>query len=297
LTVDGVFGRMGAPSAEPRSVAIVTGATSGIGAVLAQNLVRAGWRVLLVGRSPERLAAAERAMEGDPATRSTRSLVADLSLLQEVGRLAREVLESEGRIDLLVNNAGAVFARRAETSEGIERTLALNVFSPFLLTCRLLDRLRASTPARVVNITSAAHRGARLRFDDLERARRYSAWGAYGQSKLAILMLTYEFARRYPDRIVTFNAVHPGFVATRFGRNNSGFFGAGLAFAEWIAGISPEQGARTPTYVATSPAVSGISGAYFVRSRETRSSAASYDRAAAARIWDYCWDRTQSRPG
>ncbi|MFZ1023846.1 MAG: SDR family NAD(P)-dependent oxidoreductase [Thermoplasmata archaeon] len=285
---------MGDPSERPRRVAVVTGASSGIGAAVAQNLVRDGWRVLFVGRSPERLAKAERASGSMASPSQTRTLVADLSLLQSVEHVADEILESEPRIDVLVNNAGAVFARRAETSEGIERTLALNVLSPFLLTRRLLDRLRSSNPSRVVNLSSAAHRGARLRFEDLERKEHYSAWGAYGQSKLAILMLTYEFARRYPDRLVTFNAVHPGFVDSRFGRNNPGLFGGALAFAELIAGISPARGARTPTYVATSPTLKDVSGAYFARGRAIRSSRHSYDLPSAERLWNYCYDRTSA---
>jgi NAD(P)-dependent dehydrogenase (short-subunit alcohol dehydrogenase family) len=279
----------------PRPVALVTGATSGIGAVVAQNLSTAGWRVLGVGRSADRLAEVAQRIPPGPAEGQIRMLRADLSLLREVQGLAREVLDSEPRLDVLINNAGGIFARRMETSEGIEQTLALNVLSPFLLSRLLLDRLRSSAPARVINVSSAAHRNGTLRFEDLDRKRNYSAFGSYGQSKLAILMLTYEFARRYPDPSVTFNAVHPGFVASRFGRNNPGFFGSFMAFAEWIAGISPERGARTPTYLATSPEVKGASGAYFVRCRATHSSRASYDAPAAARLWDYCVQRTDEQ--
>jgi NAD(P)-dependent dehydrogenase (short-subunit alcohol dehydrogenase family) len=281
-----------ASSESARPVAVVTGASSGIGAVVAQNLVHDGWRVLLLGRSRERLADTEREMGSTPQLGQTRSLVVDLSVLQSVRQVSDEILASETRIDLLVNNAGAVFARRTETPDGIERTFALNVLSPFLLTRRLLDRLRASAPSRVVNLSSAAHRGARLRFEDLQRRKRYSAWGAYGQSKLAILMLTYEFARRYPDRLVTFNAVHPGFVNTRFGRNNPGSFGGALAVAERLVGISATRGARTPTFVATSPEVKDTTGAYFARGRAVPSSRRSYDITSAARLWDYCTDRT-----
>jgi NAD(P)-dependent dehydrogenase (short-subunit alcohol dehydrogenase family) len=280
------------PNAARDRVAVITGASSGIGAAIALNLFRDGWRVLLVGRSSERLTVTARSLESSPSSGSTRIYVADLSLLHSVRRVADAILESEPRLDVLVNNAGAVFARRAETSEGIEQTLALNVLSPFLLTSQLLGRLRSSCPSRVVNLSSAAHRGARLRLGDLERKQHYSAWGAYGQSKLAILMLTYEFARRNPDRSVTFNAVHPGFVDSRFGRNNPGLFGGALAFAEGIFGISPVRGARTPTFVATSPTVQGVSGAYFVRGRTIGSSRRSYDRAIAEQLWDYCRDRT-----
>jgi retinol dehydrogenase 12 len=277
----------------PPSVALITGATAGIGAAVTRNLVAEGWRVLGVGRTANSTEKVGRRNGSGVPEETIRWIRADLSLLREVRDLTHVILTSEPRIDVLINNAGGIFSPRRETAEGIEQTWALNVLSPFLLTQLLLDRLRTSAPARVVNVASAAHYHGRLRFDDLERKHSYSALGAYDQSKLAIVMLTYEFARRFPDSSVSFNAVHPGFVASNFGRNNRGWLGKFFGIAEWVAGISPEEGARTPTYVATSSEVMNVNGAYFTHCRPIRSSHVSYNVAAAARLWEHCAQQTE----
>ena len=174
------------------------------------------------------------------------------------------------------------------TAEGHERTWALNVLAPFLLTQLLADRLRSAPAGRVVNVSSAAHRTGRIDLADLERSRVYSAYGAYGQSKLALLLLTYEWALRFQGSPVTVNALHPGFVSTRFGRNNPGAFGWGTALAEFLFGISPERGARTTVYLATSPEVEGVTGRYFARSKPHPSSKASYDLEVGRQVWAAC---------
>ncbi len=256
--------------------------------MISKHLVSGGWKVLLVSRSLVRLRATEQRLRSIAPQASIRSIRADLSILREVRGVAQEIESSDPRIDALVNNAGAIFARREETPEGHERTFALNVLAPFLLTQLLLDRLRSSAPSRVINVSSAAHRFGRLRLEDLERKRHSSAWARYDQSKLALLMLTYEFARRSSDRSVTFNACHPGFVATRFGHNNVGLLKSFLVFTQRMVGVAPERGAETPTYLVTATEIAGVSGAYFVNRRDTRSSRASYRQPDGERLWEYC---------
>jgi NAD(P)-dependent dehydrogenase (short-subunit alcohol dehydrogenase family) len=220
------------------------------------------------------------------ATRASR-YVGDLSSLSEVRRLASEIRAEHPRIHVLINNAGAVFARRQQSVDGFELTLALNVLSPFLLTHLLADGLAAAAPARVVNVASDAHRGGRLDFADLEFRRHYSAFGAYSASKLALVLLTYEFARRWSGRGVDVNAVHPGFVRTNFGHNTPGALSMAVRVFEIFA-KTPASGARTPLYAATAPELTGVSGRYFDRCQEVTSSKASQDRGTAARLWEHC---------
>lgn len=278
-----------APSAG--RICLLTGATSGIGEASARFLAAQGFRILLVGRSTERgRDSIARIREVVPAADVT-FFCADLTQLAETRRLAGEVRDACDRLDVLVNNAGAIFFTESVTREGNEATFALNVLTPFLLTELLLDRLEGSH-GRVVNVDSSAHRMGTLRFEDVDRFRSYTAWGAYGQSKLALLMLTYEAARRHSGDGVTFNACHPGFVRSRFG-DAGGTVGARVfGVAKRMFGISPESGARTPSYLAGASEVEGVSGRYFVRGRTHRSSRSSHDRAAAAHLWELCLERT-----
>jgi retinol dehydrogenase-12 len=184
----------------------------------------------------------------------------------------------------LVNNAGALFSRRQLSRDDIEMTFALNHLAYFLLTHLLLDPLKASASARIVNVSSEAHRGARLDFADLQGQHSYSGWRAYARSKLANILFTYELARRLEGTGVTANALHPGFVATSFGRNNRNITGLFFRIAQ-LAAISPEEGAKTIIHLASSPEVQDITGRYFVKQKAVRSSQVSYDRAAAERLW------------
>jgi NAD(P)-dependent dehydrogenase (short-subunit alcohol dehydrogenase family) len=280
---------MGARSvAGPMSgrVCVVTGATSGIGFVTARELARAGASVAAVGRDPSRVSEAVQKITSAVPNASVRGLVADLFLQKDVRRLASEIEGLYPRMHVLVNNAGAMFSHRAMTAEGFERTWALNVVTPFLLTHLLLPRLDANVPARVVNVASMAHRGARLDFENLQGEVRYAGYRAYGRSKLALILLTHEFARRLERTGVTVNSLHPGFVASRFGRNNPGGVGAAIGVFAFLFGISPERGARTVVFLASDPSVENITGKYFVRCRAVASSSASYDTAAGARVWD-----------
>jgi NAD(P)-dependent dehydrogenase (short-subunit alcohol dehydrogenase family) len=275
---------------------LVTGATAGIGAVTVRRLAAMGAAVAAVGRDPARTAALVEQIKGETPGARADGLLADLSSQAEVRRLAREVHDRYPRLDVLVNNAGAIFFGRQETADGIERTFALNHLGYLLLTGLLLDRLKASAPARVVIVSSAAHRRGRIEFDDLQGCRRYSGWAAYSNSKLANLLFTYELARRLDGTGVTANAVHPGLVATRFGTNN-GRLARVLRPVFDLFSLSAEEGARTLVYLASSPAVEGVTGKYFIKEREAESSPASHDRDAAERLWRISEELTQPPAG
>lgn len=268
-------------------VCVVTGATSGIGEVAAIELARRGARVLIVGRSADRCAATlERVREaagGDPSM--AESIVADLSSQAEVRRVADEIGKRCDRLDVLLNNAGGMFLSRAESVDGIEMTLALNHLSYFLLTDRLLPLLKAGAPSRIVNVASDAHRGGRIDFDDIQLRRNYSGWRAYQQSKLANILFTYELARRLEGTGITANALHPGFVRTRFFQDFTGWVGFVIKLGARLVAIGPEAGARTSIYLATSPEVEGVTGRYFVKCRPVTSSPRSRDRDTAERLW------------
>jgi retinol dehydrogenase 12 len=267
---------------------VVTGATSGIGQWVAEGLARGGAHVVLVGRDRRRLDATEAWIRARVPRARLEDHLCDLSLLADVRKLAEALSTPSRRIRGLVNDAGGIFLDRRVTSEGHERTWALNVLAPFLLTRLLLPSLSGTPPGRVVNVSSAAHRGVRLDLDDPEGRRQYRGYARYSRSKLAVLMLTYEFARRVDRTLVTFNAVHPGLVASRFGHDNPGLTGAGLRLAVALFGISPARGSRTPLYVATSPEIAAVTGAYFSRCRAVPSSTASHDADAAAALWQLC---------
>jgi NAD(P)-dependent dehydrogenase (short-subunit alcohol dehydrogenase family) len=265
-------------------VVMVTGATLGLGFVTARALAQQGATVIVVGHNAERGTAAVNRIKQETGSSAVEWVLADLSVQAEVRRLARDVQNRSPRLDVLVNNAGALFTRRTLSVDGIEMTLALNHLAYFLLTSLLLDALQSSTPARIVNVASAAHRRACIDFADLQGERRYGAWRAYSQSKLANILFTYELARRLEGTGVTVNALHPGLVATNFGRNNRGV-GALLWRALQVAAIDQEQGAKTIIYLASSPEMEGITGKYFVRKRAVSSSRASRDLTAARRLW------------
>jgi NAD(P)-dependent dehydrogenase (short-subunit alcohol dehydrogenase family) len=264
---------------------VITGATSGIGLVTAQKLAAKGARLVLVGRDPTRGEAALAAIRARAPRAEVSIHYADLSRLDALRTLAAG-LNALSRIDVLINNAGAMFWRREVTADGLERTFALNHMAYFALTALLRDRLVASAPARIVNVASDAHRGARLDFDDLQMARNYSGMTAYSRSKLANILFTRELARRLSGTSATANCLHPGFVASRFGDNNAGLVGLGTKVAKQLFAIAPERGAETPVYLASSPAVEGRSGGYYYQCAPATPSVAAQDDAAARRLWD-----------
>jgi retinol dehydrogenase 12 len=276
-------------------VCMVTGATAGIGEVTARELARMGATVVGVGRNPEKCRAAAEEIKASTGNPRVEYLVADLSSQAQVRRLADEFKRKYSRLDVLVNNAGAFIATRRESADGIEMTMALNHLNYFLLTNLLLDVLKASAPSRIVNVSSGAHTGGRINFDDIEMRNRYSGWAMYAQSKLANVLFTYELARRLAragTAGVTVNALHPGFVATQFGHNNGGLMNLGMKLFQKLGAITPQRGAQTSLYLATSPEVEGVTGKYFDNKRAVSSSQASYDEAAARRLWDWSEQKT-----
>lgn len=264
---------------------VITGGTGGIGKATAEGLARMGTRVGIIGRDATRAEAAAadiRATSGNPAVDM---FTADMSSQIEVRRVAAEVLDAYPRLDVLVNNVGGFWAHRHITADGLEHTFALNHLAPFLLTNLLLERLKASAPARVVTVSSGAQSMGRIDFDDLQGARKYSGQQAYNQSKLANVMFTYELARRLEDSGVTATVLHPGVTRTDFGAEDQAWFFSMMSGLARLFMKSPAQGAATPIYLASSPEVEGVTGRYFANRRPRKSNPASYDAAAASRLW------------
>jgi len=273
-------------------ICVVTGATSGIGLVTAQVLARQGATLIVIARNAERGAATVSRIQQETGNSAVELMVTDLSAQTQVRQLAREIQHRFARLDVLVNNAGALFARRQLSQDGLEMTFALNHLAYFLLTNLLLDPLKAADSARIVNVSSEAHRRARLDFSDLQGQHRYTGWRAYSRSKLANILFTYELARRLAGTGIVTNTLHPGFVATNFGRNNRSITAAFFRILQ-LAAISPEEGAQTIICLASSPAVKGVTGEYFVKQQAVRSSQASYDRIAAERLWQVSAELTR----
>jgi NAD(P)-dependent dehydrogenase (short-subunit alcohol dehydrogenase family) len=264
---------------------VVTGGSSGIGRATAEGLAALGARVGIVGRDEARTQAAAQEIAARFSGARVDAFVADMSSQAAVRRLADEILAAYPRLDVLVNNVGGFWATRRLTADGIEHTFAVNHLAPFLLTELLLDRLKESAPARIVTVSSGAQSMGRLDFDDLQGARRYSGQTAYNQSKLANVMFTYELARRLQGSGVTATVLHPGVVRTGFAAEDPST--VWKVFLPLIRPMlkSPAQGAVTSVYLASAPEVDGVSGQYFVDRKPRRSSRASYDTAAAQRLW------------
>jgi NAD(P)-dependent dehydrogenase (short-subunit alcohol dehydrogenase family) len=264
---------------------VITGATSGIGLITAERLAAMGARLVLVGQDPARGEAALARIKSRAPRTEASIHYADLSRLDALRTLAAG-LNALSRIDVLINNAGAMFWRRQVTADGLERTFALNHMAYFVLTALLRDKLVASSPARIVNVASEAHRGARLDFGDLQSKRNYSGMRAYSRSKLCNILFTRELARRLSGTGVTANCLHPGFVHSRFGNNNPGLVGIGTRIVKQLFAISPERGAETPVYLASSTKVEGKTGGYYDRCALKSPSPEAQDDAAARRLWD-----------
>lgn len=266
-------------------VVVVTGATAGIGRITATALAGLGAQVWLIGRNPQKLSQTEADIRRAHPAAQLRSVRADLSIQAEVRAAAAELTRSLPRVDVLLNNAGAIYDKRELTRDGIEATWALNHLAYFLLTQELLPLLKAAPAARVVNVSSAAHMIARkgIDWDDVQGARKYSSWTAYGQSKLANILFSNELARRTG---LASNALHPGSVRTQFGGNNDGPMWKIMRALSGLFSISEEEGARTSIYLASSPEVEGVHGRYFDKCKPVTPSPAAQDATSAERLWD-----------
>lgn len=271
---------------------VITGATNGIGLAAARELARRGADLAIVGRSRARTEAVAAALGGVDV------FIADLSSHDSVRALAADLLDRCPRIDVLINNAGAVNARRELTGDGIEMTWAVNHLAPFLLTNLLLERLRESAPARVITTSSGAHQGARIRFDDMagERSCGPFGLGRYGQTKLANILFTRELAQRIQGTDVEAFCFHPGFVASGFNRNNGWLMAFGMTLVRPVA-RSVEKGAETLVWLADSPEPEGQSGGYFFDCRLTEPSPEARDDETARRLWEVSLEQTRSTGG
>ena len=269
---------------------LITGGTGGIGKATAIGLATLGARVGITGRDlarAEQAAADIRAASGNPAVDA---FAADMTSQAEVRRLAVAVLDAYPRLDVLVNNVGGFWAHRHLTADGLERTFALNHLAPFLLTNLLLDRLKASAPARVVTVSSGAQAMGRIDFDDLQGARNYSGQRAYNQSKLANVMFTNELARRLEGTGVTATSLHPGVVRTNFGAEDQAWFFAVISRVVRPLLKTPAQGAQTPIYLASSPDVDGVTGQFFANRKPKTANKVAYDTDMTARLWQVSAD-------
>src|SRR5215208_1694979 len=271
-------------------ICLITGATSGIGKATAMGLVNMGASVVMVGRDRGRGEAVMAEIKEKSSNSSVDLMLADVSSQEEIRRLADEFKEAYPRLDVLINNAGVFRSKRITTADGIEMTFAVNHLAYFLLTNLLLDMLKASAPSRIVNVSSGDHSNATIDFDDLQGEKGYKGAKAYSQSKLANVLFTYELARRLEGTGITANCLHPGAgVRTNLGSGVSGVFGI-MVRALTPLMKSPEKGAETSIYLASSPEVEGLSGRYFVKKDEARSSDVSYDERLARRLWEVSAD-------
>jgi len=264
---------------------IVTGGTDGIGKATVRALIAQGAAVTIVARTKAKADAVIAELKKDMPGATLRFVPCDLASQKSIRAAAAEILATHPRIDVLVNNAGGFFAKREVTVDGLERTFALNHVAYALLTSLLLDRLKASAPARIVSVSSGVHATGALNFDDLQAEKRFSGWGAYCNSKLANVCFTAALSRRLEGTGVTANCLHPGFVASRFGHNNGGLVGFGMGLAQRFGAISETDGAKTSVYLATSPEVDGVTGKYFTNCKVVRSSAGSQDAATQEKLW------------
>jgi NAD(P)-dependent dehydrogenase (short-subunit alcohol dehydrogenase family) len=264
---------------------LVTGATAGIGRVAAGALAAQGAQVIVCGRNPHKTRACAEQIRSESGNPAVEFLLADFSDLEHVRELAETFKARHTRLDVLLNNAGGFFNRQVITAYGVEMMFLVNHLAPFLLTNLLLEVLKGSAPARIVNVSSDAHHYGKLDLEDLGFKHGFFGMKGYGRSKLANILFTYELARRLEGTGVTVNALHPGHVATDIWKTNFSIFGPALKrVMSWFS-LTPAQGADTLIFLATSPQVAGVTGRYFIRREAVTSSAASYDEDLARRLW------------
>ena len=267
-------------------VCLVTGGTNGIGKATAQALAKMGATVVIVGRDAQKAALVSKEIQESSGNPNVDWLLADLSSQQDIRRIASEFKNKYSKLHVLINNAGGTFMTRQLSVDGIEMTFSLNHLAYFLLTNLLLDTILASSPARIINVSSDAHSGGKIEFDNLQGERSYSGIGPYGNSKLANILFTNELARRLEGTGVTVNVLHPGLVSTGFGKNNPGLLMKIMGVVIPLIARSPEEGAETSIYLVSSPAVQNITGKYFVDCKVTQPAPQATDSAVAKKLWD-----------
>jgi retinol dehydrogenase 14 len=262
---------------------IVTGANSGIGEQISLGLARMGANVIMVCRDKSKGQVAKDEITKQSGNANVELFLADLASMASIRNLVESFRQRHNHLNILVNNAGLIMGKRVETVDNLETTFEVNYISHFLLTLLLLDTLKASAPARIINVSSSAHTGGKMDFDDLQETKGYSAMKSYSQSKLAQVLFTYELSKKLEGTGVTVNAVHPGVVRTRWG-DEGGSLGIGIRLARPFM-ISPAKGAETALYLASSPEVDGITGKYWYKKKETQSSKESYDENQQRLLW------------
>ena len=267
-------------------ICLVTGGTNGIGKATAQALAQMGATVVIVGRDAQKAAQVSKEIQAASGNQNVDWLLADLSSQQDIRRLVAEFKSKYSQLHVLINNAGGTFMTRQLSVDGIEMTFALNHLAYFMVTNLLLDTIKASAPARIINVSSDAHSGGKIDFNNLQGERSYSGIGPYGNSKLANILFTIELARRLEGTGVTVNALHPGLVSTGFGKNNPGLLMKIMGVVIPLIARSPEKGAETSIYLVSSPAVQNITGKYFVDCKITQPAPQASDSAVAKELWD-----------
>jgi NAD(P)-dependent dehydrogenase (short-subunit alcohol dehydrogenase family) len=275
-------------------VCMITGTSSGIGKATAVGLASLGASIVAVMRKSEKSDSALREIKAKSQDSSVIAMDADLSSQQSIRELTNDFNGRFERLDVLINNAGVNCSKRTVTVDGLETTFAVNVIAPFLLTNLLLEKLKASAPSRIVNVSSEAANGSRIYWEDLQGEKKYSMFRAYGQSKLGLNLITLEFSRRLVRTSVTANFLHPGVVRTNLARDLNPVAQAIFSFVKLFF-ASPEKGAKTSIYLASSPEVEKVSGKYFAKEREATAPKQSYDEEAARRLWQKCEELTGLR--
>ncbi len=277
---------------------LITGATNGIGKASALELAKMGAELIIVGRNPQKTERVMNELKFESSNHNIDMLIADLSSIAEIRKLADDFHAKYDSLDVLLNNAGAIFSDYTQSVDGLEMTFALNHVNYFLLTHLLLNTLKQTAQdkgeARIINVSSGAHQaaGGGMKLDTINDEDGYGSFGAYGKSKLANILFTYELARQLEGTNVSVNALHPGFIATGFGHNMNGLMATLTKGIQKLFAKSEDQGAQTPVYLASSPDVKGVTGKYWDNKKAVKSNTISYDRDEQQKLWDYSLDMT-----
>lgn len=269
-----------------KDIVLITGANSGMGKAAALECAKTGAAVVMLCRSEKRGQEAVDEVRSASGNDAVSLMVCDLGSLEDIRRFCKEFKERFGKLTVLVNNAGVILPGRHVTQDGFELQFGVNHLAHFLLTCLLLDILVKSAPARIINVSSGAHKVGKIHFDDIHLEKKYRVFRAYAQSKLANVLFTYELSRRLKGSGVTVNCLHPGAVATQMGINRDTGFGTLITRILKPFFLTPAQGAATTVYLATAPEAAEVTGKYFYKKKPVPSSKRSYDAALAKQLWD-----------